>query len=54
MARVGRMALTPLALPTDDWKAWLQNRARGQLRLAGDEIAALKDAAPRDEAILQV
>jgi thimet oligopeptidase len=48
------MAPEPLSLPADDWKGWLEERARGQLRLAGDEIAALKDAAPKDEAILQV
>src|SRR5690349_1149207 len=48
------MAPEPLSLPADDWKDWLEDRARGQLRRAGDEIAALKDAAPKDEVILQV
>ena len=48
------MAPEPLSLPADDWKGWLEDRARGQLRRAGDEIAALKDAAPKDEVILQV
>ena len=48
------MAPEPLSLPVDDWKGWLEDRARGQLRHAGDTIAALKDAAPEDEAILQV
>ncbi len=51
---VGGMALEPLSLPVDDWKAWLDERARGQLRTAGDEIAALKDAPVKDEAILQL
>ena len=48
------MAPEPLSLPVDDWKGWLEDRARGQLRHAGDVIAALKDATPADEAILQV
>jgi hypothetical protein len=48
------MAPEPLSLPVDDWKGWLEERARGQLRHAGDAIAALKDAAPADEVILQV
>ena len=48
------MAPEPLSLPVDDWKGWLEDRARGQLRHAGDAIAALKDATPEDEAILQV
>ena len=48
------MAPEPLSLPVDDWKGWLEDRARGQLRHAGDAIAALKDATPADEAILQV
>ena len=54
MARVGGMAPEPLSLPESDWKGWLEDRARGQLRHAGDVIAALKDATPADEAILQV
>ena len=48
------MALAPLSLPAEDWKGWLEDRARGQIRHAGDAIAALKDATPGDEAILQV
>jgi thimet oligopeptidase len=48
------MSPKPLSLPTDDWSSWLEERARGQLRLAGDQVAALKEAAPKDEAILQV
>ena len=48
------MAPEPLSLPESDWKGWLEDRARGQLRHAGDAIAALKDATPEDEAILQV
>ncbi len=54
MARVGDMAPEPLSLPESDWKCWLEDRARGQIRHAGDAIAALKDATPADEAILQV
>ncbi len=54
MARVGGMAPEPLSLPESDWKGWLEDRARGQIRHAGDAIAALKDATPEDEAILQV
>ncbi len=48
------MAPEPLSLPESDWKGWLEDRARGQIRHAGDAIAALKDATPGDEAILQV
>ena len=54
MARVGGMAPEPLSLPESDWKGWLEEHARGQIRHAGDAIAALKDATPEDEAILQV
>ena len=48
--------LEPIALPTtsDGWTAWLEERGRGSLRSAADEIAALKTAHPGDTAILQV
>ena len=48
--------LEPLALPTTpaDWSPWLEERARGSLRTAADEIAALKDATPGHAAILQL
>ena len=46
--------MSALELPATNWKAWLDERARGQLRLAGDEIAALKTAGPGDGAILQL
>ena len=39
MARVGGMAPEPLSLPESDWKGWLEDRARGQIRHAGDAIA---------------
>ncbi|HET6166630.1 MAG TPA: M3 family metallopeptidase [Marmoricola sp.] len=47
--------LEPLILPTTtaDWTDWLEERGRGSLRTAADEIAALKDARPGDTAILQ-
>ncbi|MGI9155150.1 MAG: M3 family metallopeptidase [Marmoricola sp.] len=46
--------MTPLDLPAGDWKTWLDERARGQLRLAGDQVAALRTAASGDGAILQL
>ena len=48
------MDLLPLTLPDDDWAGWLGNRAREQLRQAGDDVAALKAAHPGDGAILQL
>jgi thimet oligopeptidase len=46
----------PLALPTEDsaWLAWVEERASAGLRDAGSAVAALKSAAPGDEAILHV
>jgi thimet oligopeptidase len=48
--------LEPIPLPTtpDGWTAWLEERGRGSLRTAADEIAALKTAPAGDTAILQV
>jgi thimet oligopeptidase len=48
--------LEPIALPStpDGWTAWLEERGRGSLRTAADEIAALKTAHPGDTAILQL
>jgi len=48
--------LEPLALPSTPagWSAWLEERGRGSLRTAADQIAALKDSRPGDTAILQV
>jgi thimet oligopeptidase len=48
--------LQPIDLPTtpDGWTAWLEERGRGSLRTAADEIAALKTAHPGDSAILQL
>ncbi|GGF47778.1 Zn-dependent oligopeptidase [Marmoricola endophyticus] len=43
------MPLEPLALPTDDWASWLADRAGGELRLAGTQVGALKEAA--DDAV---
>ncbi len=50
------MRLEPLSLPTEPgaWSAWLDERGRGSLRLAGEEILALKSAHPQDTAILQL
>ncbi|MFL6062052.1 MAG: M3 family metallopeptidase [Marmoricola sp.] len=48
------MSLVPLSLPTDDWKGWLDERARGSLRTAADQVAALKTAPAGDTAILQL
>jgi len=50
------MSLEPLALPTapDAWGGWLDDRARGSLRTAADQVAALKTARAGDTAILQL
>ena len=48
------MALAPLELPDTDWKAWLEERGRGQLQVAAVTIGALKDATAGDTALLQV
>jgi thimet oligopeptidase len=49
-------SLAPLSLPagTDDWAGWLDERARGSLRTAADQIATLKTAPAGDVAILQL
>jgi thimet oligopeptidase len=49
-------ALEPIDLPTtpEGWSVWLEERGRGSLRTAADEIAALKIATPGDTAILQL
>jgi thimet oligopeptidase len=49
-------ALEPITLPTtpDGWTAWLEERGRGSLRTAADQVAALKTAAAEDTAILQL
>lgn len=46
----------PLDLPTapEDWSTWLDDRGRGSLRTAADEVAALKTAPAGDTAILQL
>lgn len=45
-----------LTLPAtpEGWGPWLEERGRGSLRTAGDQVAALKDAHPGDTAILQL
>ncbi|KAJ1684620.1 hypothetical protein LUZ63_020375 [Rhynchospora breviuscula] len=43
------MPLEPVALPSDDWAGWLEERARGELRLAGTQVGALTEAA--DDAV---
>ncbi|HET8603788.1 MAG TPA: M3 family metallopeptidase [Marmoricola sp.] len=48
------MDLQPLTLPDEDWAGWLEDRAREQLRQAGDDVVALKAAHPGDGAILQL
>ena len=49
-------AREPIDLPTtpEAWRPWLEERGRGSLRMAADEIAALKTARAGDTAILQV
>ncbi|MFL6023519.1 MAG: M3 family metallopeptidase, partial [Marmoricola sp.] len=46
--------LSPLSLPTrdEDWAGWLDERGRGSLRTAADQVAALKTAPSGDAAIL--
>jgi thimet oligopeptidase len=48
--------LEPISLPmtAEGWPGWLEERGRGSLRTAADEVAALKTAQPGDTAILQV
>jgi thimet oligopeptidase len=48
--------LGSLELPArdGDWKGWLDERARGALRDAGDQVVALKEAPPSDTALLQL
>lgn len=50
------MSLAPLALPADPgtWSGWLDERGRGSLRTAADQVAVLKTARPGDTAILQL
>jgi thimet oligopeptidase len=50
------MSLQALSMPTapEDWRAWLDDRARGSVRTAADQIAALKTAPDGDTAILQL
>jgi len=50
------IAPDPISLPAspDGWMEWLEERGRGSLRTAGDQVAALKEAEPADAAILQV
>jgi thimet oligopeptidase len=48
--------LEPISLPAtrEGWTPWLEERARGSLRTAADQVAALKTAAAGDTAILQL
>ena len=48
------MTLEPLSLPSGDWADWLRDRGCEQLRQAADHVAALKTAAPGDDAVLQL
>ena len=48
------MALTPLDFPADDWHAWLDDRATGQLRAARESIAELVRAEPGSLQIVQL
>ena len=48
------MALTPLALPSDDWLTWLDERGSGQLRAARDRVAELTRAEPGSHRILEL
>ncbi|WP_090034543.1 M3 family metallopeptidase [Cellulomonas marina] len=43
--------LAPLALPADDWHTWLEERGRGQLRVAAERVDALR-AGPRGDVTL--
>ena len=48
--------LSPLRLPSEPgaWLGWVSERATGGLTDAGAQVAALKEATPGDEAILQL
>ena len=48
--------LSPLRLPSEPgaWLGWVSERATGGLTDAGAQVAALKEAPPGDEAILQL
>jgi thimet oligopeptidase len=48
--------LEPITLPAtpDGWTEWLEERGRGSLRTAADQVAALKTAPAEDTAILQL
>ena len=50
------MSLSPLRLPSEPgaWLGWVSERATGGLTDAGAQVAALKEAPPGDEAILQL
>jgi len=48
------LATLSLPAPDEDWAAWLDERGRGALRTAGDQVATLKTAADGDAAILQL
>ena len=48
------MALTPLALPADDWLTWLDERGGGQLDAARTSVAALVGTQPGSLRILQL
>ena len=56
MSALHPITLQPIALPatSEGWSAWLQERGRGSLRTAGDQVAALKTALDGDAAILQL
>ncbi|MFL6154842.1 MAG: M3 family metallopeptidase, partial [Marmoricola sp.] len=49
-------AIDLLAMPQDPdgWAPWLEERGRGSLRTAADQIAVLKEAPAEDTAILQL
>ncbi|HET6151340.1 MAG TPA: M3 family metallopeptidase [Marmoricola sp.] len=49
-------SLVPLSLPVEagSWSAWLDERGRGSLRTAADQVATLKTAPVGDAAILQL
>lgn len=46
--------LLSLPVRAGDWAPWLEERARGSLRTAADQVAALKVAPAEDTAILQL